>query len=290
MNLRNSILLLVIINLFLAPTITWGQSSSSSSSSGNSSSAGGVSDDVLSNSLITDHDGDGSIEIDAFGDSITRGSGDTIPVGELNAEFPATNGKYGYPYRMETYLGLAVDNRGVSGEVISRAGLERFVSSMANATPDIIFIEGGANDANEGVSATEFTAALQTMINVAHLKDVQVVLHTTPPTCCDHGNLSSIVDGLMNVMRTLGSINGLPVADTNQAFKNICGDSEECYLLNLPEGLHPNITGYDIMGEVATATALKIDLLAPEGAAELEKALNLPPGSVKTKPTPVAAS
>lgn len=262
----------------------WSQSSSGDSSS--SAGSGNLSDEVLSNSLIRDYNGDGVIEIDAFGDSITKGSGDLVPVGEENAEFPQTNNKFGYPYRVETYLGILVDNEGVPGEVISRAGLQRFTSSLKQATPDIVLIEGGANDANEGVSGSEYTAALQTMINLAHLSGVKVVLHTTPPTCCDHSNITNLVEGFVNVMRSLAAINGLTVADSHQAFKNSCTSGEECYLLNLPEGLHPNIAGYDIMGEVATATLLKIDLLADGGAAELEKALNLAPGSIKTKPTP----
>jgi hypothetical protein len=54
--------------------------------------------------------------------------------------------------------------------------------------------------------------------------------------------------------------------------------------MNLPEGLHPNSSGYDVVGEAVVASLLNIDLFAPEGPATLETALSLVPGTIITVP------
>jgi|GEM_PF-1012503 len=285
--LTNLALLTVGALIFGPPSLALAQSSSSSSSS---AAPSGPDPDAIKNSILEDVNGDGLIQLEAFGDSITRGVGDFVPAGEEDLEnFPDITGKEaGYPLRVETLLGISVKNSGVPGEILNTEGLVRFIATLPQTLPDTVFISGGANDANDRASTTDFNASLQTMINFARAVGVNVVLVTTPRPGSDHENLAPFVDAYVTQMRASSIINDLPLADANQAFSKSCNISR-CYLLNLPEGLHPNIEGYDIMGEAVLASIFRIDLNLADGAGKLETALNLPAGTVKTKPLPVAA-
>jgi lysophospholipase L1-like esterase len=52
------------------------------------------------------------------------------------------------------------------------------------------------------------------------------------------------------VVRELASVNDLTVADVEQRFITDCPDMSTCVHYNLPEGLHPNTSGYDAIAEV----------------------------------------
>ena len=120
-----------------------------------------------------------------------------------------------------------------------------------------------------------------------------IVVTTIIPTCCDHERINGIIDSYNDSIRDLARINDVPLADVNQVYKNTCRRSN-CYLLNLPEGLHPNTEGYDVYGEVVAAALLGIDILDPAGPGLLGQALVRPPGSTVAVPnppmTPVAKS
>ena len=288
--MRITISAIILGSFLLYVPLAEAQSSSSASSGSSSSAAAGPSSDALKNSILEDVNGDGLIELEAFGDSITRGVGDFIPVGDSPDEFPSIVGKEaGYPLRLEQTLALSVRNRGVPGEILNTEGLERFVRELPQQLPDIIFISGGANDANARASTNDYFYSLQTMVNFAQALGVKVVLVTTTPTCCEHENLVPYVDAYVTNMRAIGLINGLDLADANKAFSNTCAVGH-CYLLNLEEGLHPNIEGYDVMTEAVLASIFRIDLFAADGAEKLESALNLTAGSIKTKPSLTAGS
>jgi hypothetical protein len=91
-------------------------------------------------------------------------------------------------------------------------------------------------------------------------------------------------------VRQRAQLNGLQVTDLELTWDTTCKDPLRCELFNLPEGLHPNTTGYDVMAQAVTATLMGIDLFAPEGAAQLEAALGLQPGAVLVKPLPQAVA
>ena len=75
--------------------------------------------------LLSDVNGDGVVKIAAFGDSVTRGTGDYNSVGAyiLNALNPS--GEAGYPLRVERLLGVPVANLGQVGESCSDTGIYR---------------------------------------------------------------------------------------------------------------------------------------------------------------------
>jgi len=248
----------------------------------------GINPDFLSNSYLEDRNGDGQIKLAAFGDSITRGVGDFTSADEevYSLPLPAANQEAGYPLRIEKKALIGVANLGDPGEVLSTEGLPRYAQLIPSGGYDVIMLSGGSNDARDKITRSDFFRSVQTMINIGSIVGAQVVLVTAPPACCNHGNLSAFVREYDSTYRTLAFVNDVPLADVYQAFANTC-ELGNCKLLGLPEGLHPNTSGYDVMGEMVISTLLGIDLLTTDGASQYEVALNLPPGSVLTKPNPV---
>ncbi len=246
--------------------------------------------ELLSSSLLQDFNGNGLIEIVAFGDSITRGEGDFIsPSSEVDVT-PEASGEAGYAVRIEGYLGVQVANYGSPGESFVFGGLPRLIAYLSRNRPDVLILMEGSNDARLPASAPIYHRAFQTAINVARALGVKILIGTVPPVCCGHQFISGPIDTYNPVLRALAPVNDVALADINKAFTNTCGNVASCRLLNRPEGLHPNILGHDVIGENMVAAILNIDLLAPGGPALLEQALGLAPGSIHTVPdaAPVA--
>ena len=245
-----------------------------------------IDPEVLANSYLQDNNGNEVLDIVAFGDSITRGVGDFISPDSFVEETQRNvSGEAGYPLRIETLLNVSVSNSGEPGEELVGRGVHRFAATIPALHPDVVIISEGANDAIFLESSVAVFRGTQTMVNIAYAIGAQPVLATIPPSCCDRAGRNQFVDSYNREFHSLAAANGLPLADVNKAFKNICGGTN-CYLLNRPEGLHPNIEGYDVIGENVIATLLKINLFAPDGPQALEAALNLPEGSVVTVPDP----
>jgi len=238
--------------------------------------------------VLNDNNGSGTIEIDAYGDSITRGVGDFNSPGEsISGALESQLGgqEAGYPLRIETLLGIPVSNQGVSGERISISGAGRISQAIIARRPDVATISGGSNDTFSQINSNDIFHAYQTIINVAKAVGTDPVLITIPPICCDRIASNGFVNIYNNSIRELAIINDLTLADVNKAFTNTCS-LDNCQLLNVPEGLHPNISGYDVMGEAIIASLLDIDLFDGGGPSRLEGALDLPEGSVTTVPDP----
>ena len=220
--------------------------------------------------VLEDLNGDGTVSVVTFGDSITAGVGDSQGLG-------------GYPKRLGNYLGVPVSNRGISGERLITDGRARFPSVMLSSTADVVIILEGANDAVFKESSSDYQRALQRVINVATALGKKVVLGAPQRPCCNKGARGPFTDAYAGVVRKLSIINEAPLADFDLAWRTTCKNKNECELYVLPEGLHPNRTGYDVMAQVVAASLLDIDIFAPNGAAELEGALNLPKGTVIVK-------
>lgn len=235
--------------------------------------------------LVVDKNGDGKIDILAFGDSITRGVGDVPPTEEGVFTPFEPREEAGYPLRLETMLGINIQNLGVPGEFLTTDGVSRFIKTLSSTSADLAIISGGSNDSRLGVSQGVYYHSVQKMINYANVRGVQVLLLTPPPECCGHEFFAPLTNGYINEMRSLALANELPIADSAHAFANTC-NLEECELLNLPEGLHPNSVGYDVVGEVVLATLFQFDIFTGLGQQQFEQAFGLAPGAVITRPDP----
>ncbi len=245
--------------------------------------ATGVNPDFLANSLLQDLNGDGELRIVAFGDSITKGVGDFLEPGADDIDVFIPIGEAGYPLRMENLAQISVRNLGAPGEELTLRGVPRFAAEIPAIRPDLVFIMEGANDAFQQASAFSYFSSMQTLINITRAIGATPVIITLPPFVGNHSNIRPYTDIYNNRLIELVSANGAEIADSLRAYNNTCIQSP-CELFNLPEGLHPNSVGYDVLAETVLATVLGVDLFAPEGPANLEIALNLPAGSVTTKP------
>lgn len=233
---------------------------------------------------LDDLNGDGQTVLLGFGDSITYGVGDGIAPDIEVGTVPMTDGRSGYPARIESGLGVPVHNRGIPGEFLIDEGLARLPSAVMASNADAVVIMHGNNDARVLVSAGEYRVALQKSVNVIRALGRTPIVASLPVPCCDHSGQSIYARAFSQVTREVAADNELVLADIERSWVTSCGGLASCRLLNRPEGLHPNLLGYDVIGQTIMAALLGIDIFAADGAAALEEALGLPAGTVVVKP------
>ncbi|MBL7661358.1 SGNH/GDSL hydrolase family protein [bacterium] len=233
----------------------------------------GVDPGSLKDAVVEDSNRNGVLELAAFGDSITFGIGDEV------------GPERGYPLRLEQYFAVGVTNLGDPGEKLTTEGVRRYIQTIPGVNPDLVTIGEGTNDAFFSISSAVYQRSVQMLINYTRGLGAIPVLVTAPPACCGRVVANNgAIKRYNEILRSLAAVNAVPLAEVNQAFRNSCPEIDQCNLIDT-DGIHPNSLGYDIMGEVVSATYLGIDLLAEGNATKLEKALRLPEGSVKTLPT-----
>jgi lysophospholipase L1-like esterase len=212
--------------------------------------------------LLQDRNGDGTIELIAFGDSITYGVGDGIEPGQYISQLGEVGKPGGYPLRLSSLLPTSVLNAGVPGEMVvgvpegRTPGVVRFPEVVVGSSADLVVILEGANDAQFEISAAEFATSLQKMINVARADNKNVALATLLPPTVQHGIFAPQTALYSGVIRQLAALNEVTVIDLEQGFLTDCPDLSVCPYYNLPEGLHPNTVGYDAIAKMV-ATKLQ---------------------------------
>ncbi len=239
-------------------------------------------------SLLVDVNGDGVVRVLAFGDSITRGVGDFTPVGEDIESASRPAGEAGYPLRVERFINVPTANAGDPGEELLNDGLLRFPRELARVNPDVAVLVEGSNDAERFKNRDDIALGYQSLINITRAKGLKMIIGTLTPTCCNRGQFDGSVEQYNEEIRALAVANDdVSFVDINRAYLNVCRGSNNCPLLNLPEGLHPNTRGYDVSGEMVTAALLGIDLLDPTGPELFKQAIGNPNYSVITVPNPL---
>jgi len=234
--------------------------------------------------MLEDVNGDGLISYLGFGDSITFGVGDGTEPGDFVVVSPSTDGSAGYIPRLAQLTGLMVDNSGVPGEELTRGGIQRLPNVMLTTSADIVGFFEGANDAVFRVSTTDFRRSLQRAINVMLALNKKPLLMTIPPPCCDRASLAFFTTAYNTIIRDRAYVNDLPVADLERAWFSTCNDINFCDLFNVPEGLHPNSKGYDVIAQTVAASLFGVDIFSLSGAAELESVLGLEEGTIIVVP------
>lgn len=204
--------------------------------------------------VLRDVTGDGQVEVLAFGDSITYGVGDGNNPGDYIPEITESGSPRGYPKRVSAATGLPVSNAGVPGERLIRSGLERLPGLIVGGDVDVLVFMEGANDAVHQIEGAQYRRAAQRVINVARAEGKSIVLATLPPPTSTNASLALFTTFYSSIIKDLGVINSVPVADVEQRFLSTCADLNTCELYNLPEGLHPNTAGYDAISEVVLST------------------------------------
>lgn len=194
----------------------------------------------------------------AFGDSITWGATSTcvrtiasMTFAETMLVLPkAANDPWTYPNVLQgllrsRYSGQTptVTNRGESGENVA-TGAMRMPGALSADAPEVLLLQEGANDVNQGVSPTAIAASLTTMVRDARGRRVTVLLGTLLPqrplgvggSCRGFG--ADALAAANAQIHGVAAAEGAVLVDLHQAFGGSAGD------LIGPDGLHPSEAGY----------------------------------------------
>lgn len=212
-----------------------------------------VSGALAQGNVLEDVTGDGAITVLAFGDSITYGVGDGSSPGDFVDIIDSAGAPRGYPLRLSSMVAASVENAGLPGEPLLPNGVERFPSLVVGSDVDTVIIMEGTNDAPVRAEARDYHIGLQRLVNVALAEGKGVVINTLPPPTGNHASLAPYTGGYSSIVREIGVLNSVPVADIEAEFVKTCPIIETCQLYNLPEGLHPNTLGYDAITAVIKA-------------------------------------
>lgn len=255
------------------------------------------SGNLSAQSLLTDRNGDGLVTVVGFGDSISFGLGDLEQPGEEVIEPVLPNNSFGYLLRVRT-AGFNTVNRAVPGQFFTIEGISSFASIAGSSGADVIGILAGTNDAGLLVSSGEYARNMQKAINIARTLNVEPVLFTVLPTCCIREGRTIVTAEYSSVIRQLAIANNVALADITRAWNNTCNvitppddlEDGECPLLNIPDGLHPNNMGHDLISHTFLATMYDINIFGSAGSAALESVAGLESGSVFIVPDQEASS
>ena len=181
--------------------------------------------------LLTNHAA-AATHILFLGDSLSEGQG----VDE-NQSFPRLVEKY----LIEKKHDVIVTNGGVSGST-SASGLTRLKWHLKKKT-DVMVLELGANDGLRGLKLTETKKNLEEIIQFAKSKKVKVLLLglLMPP---NYGKkYTNEFEQMYKKIAAKEKVPFLPFV-----LDDVAGKSE----LNLPDGVHPNPKGHEVIAKNVT--------------------------------------
>lgn len=183
---------------------------------------------VMSGLLLREAAAVGPMVILVLGDSFTAGLG--VP---RDASFPA---------RLEerlrqTWKAVLVANAGVSGDTTG-GGLARVDRALAEAKPDLVILELGANDALRGIEPAIVRANLDAIIAKIQASGAKLLLTgmRAPPNWGE--DYRAAFD---RIYPDLARIRGVPLYPF--FLQGVAGDPE----LNQPDRLHPNERGVRVL-------------------------------------------
>lgn len=228
---------------------------------------------------LDDNDGNGSVNIISIGDSLTYGVGSEFSVGEEISEVIVRSTTSGYPNMLTNILGVPFSNRGNPGEKLINGSDLRAVRAILESS-DVVILLAGSNDAIFQEPPSTYRYRIQRVANHANRVNKKLILVTIPEPCCLHSGQELFVAAYNVALRDVANVSFIRVADVDLAFKRACINPFECELLNLPEGLHPNRQGHNLMAYVIAASLLDIDIFAEGGNSKVEQALGLESGSI----------
>lgn len=196
--------------------------------------------------------------IDAFGDSITEGAVSvcgalTMPSGIRpvwdSLRFDAIiDSSRSYPTKLQalvraryTAQTINVANDGRGGEYTIE-GVSRVTSVLSTRRPQVLLVQEGANDINQGVARSEIATNLRDIARRGRESGAQAVfVGTLLPQragAC-RGYAPDRVASTNEAIRTMVASEGFSLVDLEAAFGGVPGD------LIGADGLHPSDAGYD---------------------------------------------
>ena len=183
------------------------------------------------------------VEIIAFGDSITAGTGSDFG---------------GYPSRLQQIIEATgkpctIYNLGISGEKTYQ-GVNRIDTVLDSIPADVILIMEGTNDIRSGHPWQTTQLNLQLMIDKAKARGVTPILATLTPSNQDNSEV--LIPTRWNPMiKELAKQNAITLVDQYSAVKAVWPSLNN-------DGIHPNDNGYlylaetwdDTVGEMISPT------------------------------------
>lgn len=188
-----------------------------------------------------------------FGDSITALRKNVVVASEL------------FALRYPQYL---IVNKGVPGNDTGLAR-ERFQRDVLEERPDVLIFSFGCNDAAIDVYKGKNTPRLPIETYLANLKffidsmhpiGTKMIFFTPPPMVlldnlkpCYGGEpylskgFNFMLDQFIAAAKKLMAAEQIPVADVNAAFRAETGGDEKKLAALLPDGMHPNSAGQEII-------------------------------------------
>ena len=152
---------------------------------------------------------------------------------------------------------VTVINSGMAGKG-SNTGAANLEKGVLANRPDTVFLEFATNDANTGyaadvpdygISLEKSRANLNAMIDriVAANPKAEVFLLTMNPVVDmgthNYGTLRPQLEAYFQIYRDVAAERGLPLIDTEAAWKKLLADDPAKFRSYLPEGLHPTAPG-----------------------------------------------
>jgi lysophospholipase L1-like esterase len=195
----------------------------------------------------------------AFGDSITNGE-----VGEVQAtgfiRVRVVERDKAYPAVLQTLLAqrytaqvITVINDAKSGEsvvcgpTIPTCGVSRLPGDLANLGGDVLLLLEGVNDLNVGLQSAFAPTinGLRTMVRTAIGRGMRVMVGTLLPERAggSRAAAANLIVPFNSELRTMAVSEGATVVDLYQAVIGSLDTSIGA------DGLHPTVSGYQVMGQ-----------------------------------------
>ena len=164
----------------------------------------------------------------AFGDSITQGS-----------ECPCVP----YPARLSGLIGKTVYNTGVGGSKATQ-NVGRTQNAINKYHPAFMLILYGVNDIIHSYGSASVVGAVAQMVQICKQNNVVPVVATYPVPIGEHWIFSGGTLSLNAGIRAIADAEGIHCVDLEAEFM---GDQWTDPTLMMPDGLHPNDAGTQIM-------------------------------------------
>ena len=174
----------------------------------------------------------------AFGDSITQGS-----------ECPCVP----YPARLAGLIGKVVYNAGVGGSKAT-SNINRTQQVINKYHPAYMLILYGVNDVIHSIDSSAIIGSLSQMVNICKANHVVPVLATYPMPITGHRFFAGSTVRLNGQIRSLAEAAGIRCVDLEKEFSTGYDNTDPIRsrpitdpTLYMPDGLHPNDAGTQVM-------------------------------------------
>jgi len=216
----------------------------------------------------------------AFGDSITEG---LFSTSNTNTRWPDQLARRLMALDPSRQMGVV--DVGISGNRIT-SGAATNPNALWRFDPDAVVRPGashvivllGINDLNGGVTAADVIAAHRQLISRAHSRDMKIIGGTITPFTNASATVNNARLVVNDFIRNSGEFDG--IADFDLAIRDPANPNRMLPAYNGDGiGLHPNSTGYTVMGNAINLDLLKFAPKVPRS--------DLPPLQPHLHPDPI---